>query len=67
MLKYHVWKYDKRRRVLFKVTRKRWSRWDDYYVEAVWETRSAANHWGKKMFGKGNFKVLKAEEPNKIY
>ena len=57
---YHVWQFDKRRRVLTMLTSKNLSRWDDCNVPAAWATRSAANAWARRHV-EGGYKVFACE------
>lgn len=56
---YHVWKFDKRKRALYQVGKKRFSRWDNREVVAVWNTKQAAYNYAVAEFGKNNFIVMK--------
>jgi len=59
--RYHVWRFDRRRRLLWMVTGKRLSRHDPVTVPAVWETRSAAKSYATAEWGRGAFMVRACE------
>lgn len=58
---FHVWRFDRRRRVLFMVTQKRLSRWDSARVGAVWIDRQSAHAWAREHVGAGKFRVFACE------
>ena len=59
--RYHVWRFDSRRRLLWMVTGKRLNRHDPVTVPAVWETRAAANAYARAEWGAGTFMVRACE------
>ena len=58
---FHVWRFDKRRRMLYMQTSKAYGRWDQARAPAVWDTRQAAVSWARAHVGQGNYKVFKCE------
>ena len=57
---YHVWVMNDRRRAFHMVTSKRFRRFDDIEIPAVWDTRTAANEWAKANLNT-RYMVLKCE------
>ena len=62
MVRYHVWRLDRRRRLLWMVTAKSARGDPGIRVPAVWETRTAANAYAADHFGRGNFRVFQCED-----
>ena len=59
--RYHVWRFDSRRRMAWMVTGKRLNRHDPVTVPAVWDTRSAADAYARGEWGRGAFMVRACE------
>lgn len=47
---------------MFRVTRKRISRWDEGWEPAGWESAIAARKWAESNIGKGGFKIFEHEQ-----
>ena len=58
---YHLWRMDKRRRMMLLVGKKRIGHWDDGETLAIWTTRQAAQKYGAHEYGKDNIMVRACE------